>query len=164
MPHFLGIDVGTGSARAGVFDSDGHHARLGQARHRSVHRARRNRRAVERGHLARRLRQRARGGGEVAARPRATSPASASTPPARWSWSGKGGAPLPVGRSGDRERNIIVWMDHRAVDQARRINAGSIACSTMSAAPSRRRWKRRSCCGCAKTCPTPSTRPGISST
>jgi D-ribulokinase len=33
------------------------------------------------------------------------------------------GAPLPVGPSEDPERNIIVWMDHRATEQARRINA-----------------------------------------
>lgn len=32
------------------------------------------------------------------------------------------GQPLPVGFSGDAKRNIIVWMDHRATDQARRIN------------------------------------------
>ena len=31
---------------------------------------------------------------------------------------GENGSPLPVGHSGDPERNIIVWMDHRAVDQA----------------------------------------------
>jgi len=35
---------------------------------------------------------------------------------------GKGGQPLPVGPSELAERDIIVWMDHRAVDQARRIN------------------------------------------
>ncbi|MGK9052890.1 FGGY-family carbohydrate kinase [Neorhizobium petrolearium] len=35
---------------------------------------------------------------------------------------GEGGRPLPVGTSGDPERNIIVWMDHRALDQTRRIN------------------------------------------
>jgi D-ribulokinase len=32
------------------------------------------------------------------------------------------GKPLPVGPSEDPERNIIVWMDHRALDQTRRIN------------------------------------------
>ena len=36
---------------------------------------------------------------------------------------GEGGRPLPVGPSADPERNIIVWMDHRAVAQADRINA-----------------------------------------
>jgi D-ribulokinase len=30
---------------------------------------------------------------------------------------------LAVGPSGDPERNIIVWMDHRATEQARRINS-----------------------------------------
>lgn len=37
--------------------------------------------------------------------------------------SGKGGQPLPVGPSENADRNVIVWMDHRAVDQAERINA-----------------------------------------
>lgn len=32
------------------------------------------------------------------------------------------GNPLPVGPSEDPSRNIIVWMDHRATDQTRRIN------------------------------------------
>ncbi|WP_434710401.1 FGGY-family carbohydrate kinase [Rhizobium sp. YTUHZ045] len=36
---------------------------------------------------------------------------------------GEGGKPLPVGPSEDPERDIIVWMDHRAVPQAERINA-----------------------------------------
>jgi len=36
---------------------------------------------------------------------------------------GAGGVPLPVGPSEDPERNVIVWMDHRATEQARAINA-----------------------------------------
>ncbi|TWT05795.1 FGGY-family carbohydrate kinase [Reyranella sp. CPCC 100927] len=36
---------------------------------------------------------------------------------------GADGVPLPVSNAGDTERNVIVWMDHRAVAQARRINA-----------------------------------------
>ncbi|MDH6231615.1 D-ribulokinase [Mesorhizobium soli] len=35
---------------------------------------------------------------------------------------GEGGRPLPVGPSEDPNRDIIVWMDHRAVSQAERIN------------------------------------------
>src|SRR5690606_41617115 len=36
---------------------------------------------------------------------------------------GKGGKPLAVGPSNDPARDIIVWMDHRAVAQAERIHA-----------------------------------------
>src|ERR1700747_2282060 len=32
------------------------------------------------------------------------------------------GAPVTVSRSGDPQRNVIVWMDHRAVGEAREIN------------------------------------------
>ncbi|MBW9089323.1 FGGY-family carbohydrate kinase [Rhizobium wenxiniae] len=32
------------------------------------------------------------------------------------------GKPLPASPGGDPQRNVIVWMDHRAVEQARRIN------------------------------------------
>ncbi|WP_394210166.1 FGGY-family carbohydrate kinase [Enterovibrio calviensis] len=35
---------------------------------------------------------------------------------------GKGGEPLPVGDPSLPERNIMVWMDHRALEQADRIN------------------------------------------
>lgn len=36
---------------------------------------------------------------------------------------GEGGQPLPVGTHGDPARNVILWMDHRATEQAERINA-----------------------------------------
>jgi len=36
---------------------------------------------------------------------------------------GQNGQPLPVGDPAHQDRNVIVWMDHRAVDQAERINA-----------------------------------------
>ncbi|MCI32694.1 FGGY carbohydrate kinase domain-containing protein, partial [Trifolium medium] len=34
-------------------------------------------------------------------------------------------SPVSVSRSGDSRRNVIVWMDHRAVDQAERINTSN---------------------------------------
>lgn len=37
---------------------------------------------------------------------------------------GENGIPLPVGDPNHPERNIMVWMDHRALAQAERINAG----------------------------------------
>ena len=36
---------------------------------------------------------------------------------------GEGDMPVTVSPTGKAEQNVIVWMDHRAVDQARRINA-----------------------------------------
>lgn len=36
---------------------------------------------------------------------------------------GENGTPLPVGDADYPERNIMVWMDHRALEQAERINA-----------------------------------------
>jgi ribulose kinase len=38
---------------------------------------------------------------------------------------GADGSPASVSWSGDTRRNIIVWMDHRAVNQAERINASN---------------------------------------
>jgi D-ribulokinase len=36
---------------------------------------------------------------------------------------GKDGRPLPTSPAGDPSRNVIVWMDHRAAEQAARINS-----------------------------------------
>lgn len=35
------------------------------------------------------------------------------------------GSPVTVSWSGDSRRNVIVWMDHRAVNQSERINASN---------------------------------------
>lgn len=35
------------------------------------------------------------------------------------------GEPVSVSLSGDTRRNVIVWMDHRAVKQAERINSSN---------------------------------------
>ena len=101
----------------------GEHARLRQGRHPPLARGRRHRRAVQQRYLARSLPVAfARPSRQPALR-RARSPASASTRPARWSCWARAARRLPVGPSAIPARNIIVWMDHRAIDQARRINA-----------------------------------------
>jgi D-ribulokinase len=119
-PHFIGIDVGTGSARAGVFDASG--TMLGVGRHDiALHQAA--------GDVAEQSSEdiwRA-----VSASVRAALAQSAVDPA---SIKGIGfdatcslvvvdanGGPLPVGDA--PERNIIVWMDHRSTEQAARINA-----------------------------------------
>ena len=84
---------------------------------------RRHRRAVERRHLARPSAPASARRSRWPAMSPDESPASASTRPARWSCWARAASPLPVGPIGDRRRNIIVWMDHRAIDQAERINA-----------------------------------------
>ncbi|MDQ0396186.1 FGGY-family carbohydrate kinase [Labrys monachus] len=118
---FMGVDVGTGSARAGVFDGAG--TLLGASKQ-----------AIAIWHEA----------GDIAEQSsediwRAVCEAAkgamaiAGIAPAAVAGIGfdatcslvvvdRQGRPLPVGASGDAERNIIVWMDHRALDQTRRIN------------------------------------------
>ncbi len=118
---FIGIDVGTSSARAGIFDETG--ALLAVARH-----------PITVWHEA---------GGVVeqssseiwaacAACVRAAMAEAAISPSAV---KGLGfdatcslvvldaaGAPLTVSASGDLRRNVIVWMDHRATPEARLVN------------------------------------------
>src|SRR6188768_3585242 len=114
--HYIGIDVGTGSARAGVFDHDG--TLLASDKHDIAL-------FLELGEIAEQSSEdiwRA-----VCASVREAL-AKSSLAPADIAGIGfdatcslvvlgPGGAPLPVGRSGDPQRNIIVWMDHRALDQ-----------------------------------------------
>ncbi|KQT54109.1 ribulokinase [Aureimonas sp. Leaf454] len=118
---FVGVDVGTGSARAGVFDAAGR--LLGSAR-----------RAIRIWHED---------GGIVeqssadiwAAVVASVREAMATSGAAPDQVGGLGfdatcslvvldaaGSSLPVGPSEDPARDIIVWMDHRALDQTRRIN------------------------------------------
>ncbi|MBC5767111.1 FGGY-family carbohydrate kinase [Ramlibacter albus] len=120
--YVIGVDVGTASARAGVFDAAGR--MLASAKHdialfhepgsiveqsgndiwRAVCAA-----------VQRALAQAAVGAHEVVG---LGFDATCSLVVV-----GEGGRPLAVGPSGDDERNIVVWMDHRAVAQAERINA-----------------------------------------
>lgn len=119
--HFLGIDVGTGSARAGVFDRSG---RLVATDRADITLWREAGDIVEQSSedIWRAVCRSVRGAvGKAGIAPDSVAgigfDATCSLVVL-----GIGGVPLPVGPSGDPARNIIVWMDHRAVEQARRIN------------------------------------------
>jgi D-ribulokinase len=121
-PLFLGIDVGTGSARAGLFTRDG--VLVGSAKA-----------DIARFH----------GPGDIVEQSSndiwkaicfcvRDAMASSRVQPDQVAGIGfdatcslvvigKNGDPLPVSNASFPQRNIIVWMDHRAVDQAKRINA-----------------------------------------
>ena len=122
-PLFLGVDVGTGSARAGLFDGKG--TMLASAK-RDITMWREAGSIVE---------QSSDDIWQAVCAATREAVASAGIDPARVAGIGfdatcslvvlgRDGAPLSVGPSGDPARNIIVWMDHRALDQAARINAG----------------------------------------
>ena len=118
---FVGIDVGTTSARAGIFDENG--SLLATARH-----------PITVWHEVGSVVEQSSSGiwdacvaSVRAAMAEATLPASAIK--------GVGfdatcslvvvdaaGNPLTVSTSGDERRNVIVWMDHRAIAEARRVN------------------------------------------
>lgn len=119
---FIGIDVGTGSARAGVFDAAG--TMLASAKQ-DIKIFRESGDVVEQssadiwGAVCNAVRQAVAAAG--------VGPASVAGIGFDATCSlvalGEGGRPLTVSPSGDPARDIIVWMDHRASDQARRINA-----------------------------------------
>lgn len=119
--HVIGVDVGTGSARAGIFDLAG----------RMVASARRD---ITLFHASGSIVEQS--SGEIwtavcdsvkdALSQAAVSPDQVAGIGFDATCSlvvlGEGGQPLPVGPSEQAERDIIVWMDHRAVAQAERIN------------------------------------------
>ncbi len=120
--YFLGIDVGTGSARAGVFDAGG--TMLASAK-RDIAMWREAGGIVEQSSgdiwraVCASVREAVAGAGiDPAAITGIGYDATCSLVVL-----GAGGSPLAVGPSNDPERNIIVWMDHRAAGQAERINA-----------------------------------------
>ena len=122
-PHYvIGVDVGTGSARAGIFELTGR--MVSSAKH-DITLFRASGSIVEQSSA------------EIwSAVCDAVKGAlsQAEVPPDRIAGIGfdatcslvvlgSGGQSLPVGPSEHAERDIIVWMDHRAVTQAQRINA-----------------------------------------
>lgn len=120
--YVIGVDVGTGSARAGLFDLQGR--MVATAKH-----------DIQTFHAAGAIvEQSSTDIWASVCRSVQDTLASAGVPAAQVAGIGfdatcslvvlgEGGRPLPVGPSEDPARDIIVWMDHRAVAQAERINA-----------------------------------------
>ena len=120
--YVVGVDVGTGSARAGIFDLTGR--MLASAKH-----------DITLFHASGSIVEQS--SGEIwnavchvvkdALSQSAVSPDRVAGIGFDATCSlvvqGAGGQPLPVGPSEQAERDVIVWMDHRAVAQADRINA-----------------------------------------
>jgi D-ribulokinase len=119
--HFLGIDVGTGSARAGLFNEVG--ALLAAAKA-DIALWRETGGIVEQSSndIWRAVCACVREAVAKAGVPAESVAGVGFDATCSLVVLGPGGKPLPVGSSGDPERNIIVWMDHRATEQARRIN------------------------------------------
>lgn len=118
--HFLGIDVGTGSARAGVFDAAG---RMLAAARRDISIFYEDGEIVEQSGnniwnaICEAVREAVTASGVSTTTIRGIGvDATCSLVVV-----GPAGEPLAVGPSEDPDRNVIVWMDHRATEQARRI-------------------------------------------
>ena len=121
--YVVGVDVGTGSARAGIFDLAGHMVATAK-------------RDITLFHASGSIVEQS--SGEIwnavcdsvkeALAQAAVSPDQIAGIGFDATCSlvvlGEGGQSLPVGPSEQAERDIIVWMDHRALEQAERINAG----------------------------------------
>lgn len=121
--YFIGVDVGSGSARAGVFDSQGRKA--GEAK-RDIQIFKPKANFVE---------QSSDDIWQCVCMAVRDALSQANIDPIQVKGIGfdatcsmvvldKRGQPLTVSPTGRREQNIIMWMDHRAIAQADRINAG----------------------------------------
>ena len=119
----IGIDVGTGSARAGVFDATGR--LLGVGKH-PVTMWQEPGEIVEQS--SDQIWQAVCSAVHEALRISAINPATVTGIGFDATCSlvavGPDGSGVPVGPSGDPARNVIVWMDHRAQAEAEEINAG----------------------------------------
>ncbi|TAN08589.1 MAG: ribulokinase [Rhizobiaceae bacterium] len=119
---YLGIDVGTGSARAGLFDQTGRMLGSDKA---DILLWRETGDIVEQSSddIWRAVCHSVRGALRKAGAAPETVAGIGFDATCSLVVLGEGGRPRSVGPSGDPSRNIIVWMDHRAVDQTRRINS-----------------------------------------
>ncbi|MGO4673416.1 FGGY-family carbohydrate kinase [Bosea sp. 2YAB26] len=119
--HFIGVDVGTASARAGIFDPSGRMlatAKRGIALYRDGPDIA-EQSSADIWNAVRACVREAMAMAQLAPEAIAGIGFDATCSLVVL---GQNGVPLPVGPHGDPGRNIIVWMDHRALDQAERIN------------------------------------------
>jgi FGGY-family pentulose kinase len=120
---FIGVDVGTGSARAGIFAADG---RLLASSQRAIAIWREPGEIVE--HSSRDIWDAVCAAVRAAVAQAGVAPGDVAGLSFDATCSlvvldAQGGS-LPVGPSGDGDRDTIVWMDHRAILEADEINAG----------------------------------------
>lgn len=120
--HVIGVDVGTGSVRAGVFDLTG---QLKGSDHCPISLYREEGSVVEQSsdEIWSAVQRSVRGALEAAGLGADDIAGIGFDATCSLVVLGKDGAPLAVGPSGDPARNVIVWMDHRATAQTERINA-----------------------------------------
>ncbi|ATI42019.1 ribulokinase [Pacificitalea manganoxidans] len=122
MTHYIGIDVGTGSARAGVFDARG--ALLGTAQH-AIESWRPAAGRVQQSSaniwaaVAQSIRDALTASGIDAATVRGIGFDATCSMVV----SGADGAPVSIDADGAADQDVIVWMDHRAMGDAAEINA-----------------------------------------
>lgn len=120
--YLIGVDVGTGSARAGVFDASG--AMLASAKaDLTIWREAGSIVEQSSSQIWQAVCQSVRAAVNAAAIDPAQVAGIGFDATCSLVVLGTEGTPLAVGPSNDPNRNIIVWMDHRAVAQAERINA-----------------------------------------
>lgn len=119
--HYIGVDVGTGSARAGVFDKGG---RLLATAKRDIALWQDSPEIAEQSSddIWRACCASVRDVLAAAELPPTSIAGIGFDATCSLVVLGNGGKPLPVGSHGDAARNVIVWMDHRATGEARRIN------------------------------------------
>lgn len=122
-PTFVGVDVGTGSARAAVFDASGELLAVAK---RPITMWHETGAVVEQSSdqiwqaVCECVREAVASSGVAISRIAGIGiDATCSLVVVK-----KDGSPLTVSPSGDPNRNIIVWMDHRAAGEAEEINAG----------------------------------------
>ncbi|HEV7285077.1 MAG TPA: FGGY family pentulose kinase, partial [Kaistia sp.] len=122
MSYFIGIDVGTGSARAGIFDATGV---LKASAKREITLWHEPGDVVEQSseNIWQAIVASVREAMATAAIPADQVAGIGVDATCSLVLIGADDQPVTVSPSGDPDRNIIVWMDHRATDQTRRINA-----------------------------------------